>query len=223
MSLKGGIDMSSAVKRPNGVISKGHVEGLSDGIFSVAMTILVLNLVVPVISETQTNRELTQSIFELWPKFLASLLSFLILAVAWIQQRFILHHLRRIDNKMVWFHILFLMFIVLVPFSTSLLGKYWQYETSYFVIGGNFVALLLFLSLILIYGKKYKLLGITLTQESMKWRITVDCYMIAIILIAVGLSYVNPIISLSLMAVLTFFTVFGTFMGLHERGTIEEE
>jgi len=214
--------MSSLENRKSSeVVTKGHMEALSDGIFAVAMTLLVLELAVPSISGIQTNSELAHRIFELWPKFLAYLLSFLLSGVVWIQHRFILHHLRRIDNRLIWLNILTLMFVVLLPFSTSLLGDYWQYQTPYFVFVGNFLALLLIASAVMSYGKKSKLLTIDFTQRHMKFRRIVDICMIILLICIVGLSYVNTLISLSLFTVFVLFNILGTLIGLYERGIIE--
>jgi uncharacterized membrane protein len=108
-------------------LSKSRIETLTDGIFAVAMTLLVLNISVPQISSHSADivgTELLKRLFDLWPKILSYAISFLILAIYWSGHHRQFHYIKHSDRVLVWINIMFLMFISILPFSTSLLGEY---------------------------------------------------------------------------------------------------
>jgi uncharacterized membrane protein len=102
-----------------------RIENLADGIFSIAMTLLVLNLALP---EVETGLALTTELHTLLfgqtHKFFNYALSFILLAIFWIIQHQQFHFIKRTDHTHLWINIFSLMFVALVPFSTSLTGDY---------------------------------------------------------------------------------------------------
>jgi uncharacterized membrane protein len=126
-------------------LSKNRLEALTDSIFAVVMTILVLAISVPQISSSSNytinspaaGTELLKRLFDLWPKVLSFGISFIILAIYWLAHHRQFHYIKRIDRTIVWINIVFLMATCLIPFSTSLLGEYRQQQISIFVFGGN--------------------------------------------------------------------------------------
>lgn len=124
-----------------------RIEALADAIFAVAMTILVLELRVPVIAEGSASYGLAQALLELWPKFASFLVSFILIGIYWSGHHFMFAKVKRSDFNFMWLNIVFLLFICLVPFSTALLGEYSQVEVAQWVYGLNLVlcSILLFI------------------------------------------------------------------------------
>ena len=128
-------------------ISLGRLAALSDGIFAVAMTLLVLGLSVQVIPALQHSASPEEG--QLWhqvlrplvPHLVTYLMSFLTLGVFWVGQQTQLHHLRRSTRDLTWVHLVFLLFVVLMPFSTTLVADYIRYQLAIFVYWLN-IALL---------------------------------------------------------------------------------
>ena len=121
-------------------LSKSRIETLTDGIFAVVMTLLVLNISVPQISSHSADivgTELLKRLFDLWPKILGYAISFLILAIYWSGHHRQFYYIKHSDRVLVWINIMFLMSIALLPFSTSLLGEYREQQISILVYGGN--------------------------------------------------------------------------------------
>jgi len=110
--------------------SMERLAALSDGIFAVAMTLLVLGLSVRSASALNVSGSLTNA--QLWdhvlrplgPHLLVYLMSFLTLGVFWVGQQTQLHHLRRSNRDFTWIHLVFLLCVVLMPFSTTLVADY---------------------------------------------------------------------------------------------------
>ena len=102
-----------------------RIESLADGIFSIAMTLLVLNLALPEVGTGLTlTTELHTLLFGQTHKFFNYALSFILLAIFWIIHHQQFHFIKRTDHTHLWINICSLMFVALVPFSTSLTGDY---------------------------------------------------------------------------------------------------
>ncbi len=105
------------------VISPERLKALADGVFAIVMTLLVLELSVPVAKGLSKETGLLRELGKLWPEFLIYGLSFMILGVFWVIHHTVFGVVRMYDTTLVWLNILFLMFVSLVPFSTALAGK----------------------------------------------------------------------------------------------------
>ena len=105
--------------------SRERLAGLSDGVFAVAMTLLVLDLKVPSAEGVHTEADLAHLLAALGPRVLTYLTSFLTLGIFWIGQQTQLNtHLQRADRTLSWLHIAFLCAVTTMPFSTALLAEF---------------------------------------------------------------------------------------------------
>jgi uncharacterized membrane protein len=104
-----------------------RLSGISDGIFSVGMTLLVLGLAVPALKGVATTEgQLWDTMRGLGPHALIYAMSFMTLGIFWLGQGTQLGQLKRSDRNYVWIHLVFLFAVTMVPFSTLLLGSfYW--------------------------------------------------------------------------------------------------
>jgi uncharacterized membrane protein len=101
-----------------------RLAGISDGIFSVGMTLLVLGLVVPAVSTVRTDSELWHELLNLGPSVLIYTLSFMTLGIFWVGQGGQLGRLARSNRNYAWLQLAFLFAVTLVPFSTALLAHF---------------------------------------------------------------------------------------------------
>ena len=126
------------------VLTTRRIEALADGIFAIAMTLLVLTLTLPDMLETQLG--LSQLLADQWPKFFNYALSFVLLAIFWIVHHQQFHVIRRTDRGHVWINIGILMFVALMPFSTDVAGNYGDETLAELLFSANLMILgLLFL------------------------------------------------------------------------------
>jgi uncharacterized membrane protein len=103
-------------------LKPSRIEALCDGVFAIAMTILVLELSIPNFIGTHAgSEEVARSFVEIIPEFYGYALGFVVLGIYWILHRFMFHFIRRSDGVLVWLNILFLMFAAAVPFMTAVL------------------------------------------------------------------------------------------------------
>jgi uncharacterized membrane protein len=124
-------------------LSKNRIEALTDGIFAVVMTILILDISIPQISSNSAiggiaaGTELLKGLFDLWPKILSFGISFVILAIYWMAHHRQFNYVKHLNRTLIWINIMFLMATCILPFSTSLLAQYREQEISILVYGGN--------------------------------------------------------------------------------------
>jgi len=103
-----------------------RIAALSDGLFAIAMTLIVLEIRVPETAGITTDRQLFDALVPLGPRFLTYLLSFLTLGIFWNGQQTQLNNLARANRDFAWLSLLFLATIALFPFTTSLLAEFFD-------------------------------------------------------------------------------------------------
>jgi uncharacterized membrane protein len=121
-----------------------RVQAFSDGVFAVAITLLVLDLTAPAV----TSGHLLAALADRWPDFAAFGLSFFTIGIIWVNHHVVFDAVRRVDRPLLFLNLGLLMSVVLLPFSTSLFARF-------LVVGGEgshvaaaiFSASLLFMSL----------------------------------------------------------------------------
>ncbi|TMF34800.1 MAG: DUF1211 domain-containing protein [Chloroflexi bacterium] len=101
-----------------------RIGALSDGLFAIAMTLIVLEIRVPELAPGAGDRDLAQALVDLAPRFVTYLLSFLTLGIFWNGQQTQLSYMDRGNRDLAWLELLFLAVIALFPFTTSLLADH---------------------------------------------------------------------------------------------------
>jgi uncharacterized membrane protein len=126
---------------------KNRIEALTDGIFAFAMTLLVIGLVVPGDLQNVSDAVMLEYLIAMIPDFVHYILAFFVLATFWVVHHAQVHHLRYIDGRFLWLNIAALMFVAMVPFSTTLVGDYSKefyvaivFEANLLLIGLLFAA-----------------------------------------------------------------------------------
>jgi uncharacterized membrane protein len=107
-----------------------RLAALSDGIFAVAMTLLVLDLHVPTAAQVHGERELLAALAALGPQWITYGMSFLTLGIFWAGQQTQLNHMAEGTRDLTWIHLGFLFAVTLLPFSTRLLAEFFKYRTA---------------------------------------------------------------------------------------------
>ena len=97
-----------------------RVEAFSDGVFAIAITLLILEIGVP---ETSGHR-LTEALLEQWPSYVAYVVSFLVIGVMWVNHHALFGLLARVDRTLVFLNLLLLMVVAALPWPTALLAEH---------------------------------------------------------------------------------------------------
>ncbi len=145
-----------------------RLAALSDGIFAVAMTLLVLDLHVPVSTisnQITTEQDLWKALVKLGPNLFPYLMSFLTLGIFWVGQQTQLNYSTRSDRHLTWIHLAFLLAVTLMPFSTGLLAAYITFRVALVVYWLNIVLLGTMLFVSWQYARHVQLMKDEVTTE----------------------------------------------------------
>lgn len=118
-------------------LGKNRIEALSDGIFAIAMTLLILNFHVPRLPPDAPNVLVLPALLRMWPGFVSYAVSFISLGVFWIGHHNMYHAVRRADRVLLWLNILFFLFVSFLPFSTSVLNAFRHTQVAPLFFGAN--------------------------------------------------------------------------------------
>jgi len=129
--------MADNKTNPLSNLSIFRLETLEDGVFAIAMTLLVLNLKVP----SKLDDSLFRAILQIWPELVTFFGSFLLLGVFWFGHRAALHYVKHADHVYHWLNLVLLMFVSIVPFSASLIAKYYNEQAAVIIYGLNLIAI----------------------------------------------------------------------------------
>lgn len=117
-----------------------RLAALSDGIFAVAMTLLVLDLHIPSAAQVHSERELFVALGALGPQWIAYGMSFLTLGIFWAGQQTQLNHIGEGTRDLTWIHLGFLFAITFLPLSTRLLAEFMTYRGALEIYWLNILA-----------------------------------------------------------------------------------
>jgi uncharacterized membrane protein len=107
--------------------STARIEAFSDGVIAIAVTLLVLELVVPDVEALHaTSHSLGRALGEQWPSYVAFLSSFCAIFIMWVHHNVVLHQVENKDAKLVFANGFLLLMITFVPFPTAVIAKYFM-------------------------------------------------------------------------------------------------
>jgi uncharacterized membrane protein len=197
-------------------LGRNRIEALTDGVFAVAMTLLVLDIKVPEFQESLTAAELAAKLFALWPKFLSYTISFVILGVYWVGHHVQLSFIRRADRPLLWINIFFLLWVALVPFSTALLSEYPKTQLAIGVYGANLIAIGLTLAFHWGYATSgYRHVDPDIHPGLVRAAMVRTLIGPFIYIIAIGLSFLRAEVSLALYALVPVLYILPGRIDIH--------
>jgi uncharacterized membrane protein len=103
-------------------LTTGRLEAFTDGVLAVAITLLALDLKLPL--NLATDAEIWRAALELLPGLLAWIISFFFLVIIWVNHHYLFDGLKAVDRGLLWLNGFFLFTVTLLPLPTSLVGAY---------------------------------------------------------------------------------------------------
>lgn len=183
-------------------MNTNRIEALSDGVFSIAMTLLIIEVHVPRV-DPHDRAALVQALAHLGPQVAAYVVSFLILGTLWIGHHNHFVHIRKVNRTLLWLNIGYLCAVAFLPFSTALVASYWRQPLGAALYGSNLLVAGVFLWLHWFYATSgRRLVSPDLSDEAIRTarrRIEIG---FAVYLTATVLAFVWPPASLLLFAVM---------------------
>ena len=185
-----------------------RLEAFSDGVFAIAITLLVLDLAVPPLSESERDG-LWAALGREWPSYFAYLVSFLVIGIIWINHHTMLTLVERVDRPILFANLMLLLTVSVIPFPTRLLAEY-------LLDPGAHVAAAVYSATMLVMGFTFWILWLTITKrpgnlvrplDDATRRATLRRFGAGQILYAaaIGLSFVSAVATLALHGVLGIY------------------
>jgi uncharacterized membrane protein len=100
-------------------VSKPRLEAFSDGVFAVAITLLVLEIDIP-----PAGGDLAHEVGRLWPSFAAYLVSFFTIGIIWVNHHTMFVRIQRLDRTVLFLNLNLLLWVVLIPWTTAVLAEH---------------------------------------------------------------------------------------------------
>ncbi len=189
--------------------TKSRVETFSDGVFAIIITLLILEIKVPEMHAPVTIRELAGKLLDIIPKFIAWVISFLTVAVIWVNHHRLFESLKHINHGIFWLNANLLLWVSFLPFPTALMGDYPQnslavsfYGLSSFMMG---IAFLIFR----IYMWKFPEITNDFTKDEL-WRGVRNVFLFGPFtsLIGAATAWIHPFIAFAFYALVTIYFIF---------------
>jgi uncharacterized membrane protein len=195
-------------------LKPARIEALSDGVFAIVMTLLVIELSVPIISKLRAEEELGLMLLDMWPKFFAFVISFLVLGILWFTHHSQFHYAKRSNGTIAWLNILFLMFVALIPFSTAMIGEYHIYSKVAVIFWGtNGFLCMLMLNIIYWYSTdKHRLIDKEIKPKVLKLGQIPHIVAATSFILAIGLSFINPLIGIIIYVLIIIFGIIASII-----------
>jgi len=124
-----------------------RVEAFSDGVFAIAITLLILDLKVPSVTQGHLGSALARQ----WPTYAAFLISFWFIGIMWVNHHRLFNHIQRSDNRLLFLNLLLLLGVTVVPFPTALRAAHFYSPgrtVATAVFNGTYVVLAVFFNLL---------------------------------------------------------------------------
>lgn len=187
----------------------GRLEAFSDGVFAIAITLLILEIKLPRPADAQGGEGLGRALLDQWPAYLAYVSSFLTILIMWVNHHQIMRCLRRVDHGLLIVNGLLLMGVTVVPFPTSLLSEYIEHDGATIaavVYSGTLVAIALLFNAVWHYAiRRPRLLAPTadarfIRRLSLGYLFGPPAYLAAFLL-----AFVSPVASVAFCIALAAF------------------
>lgn len=182
-----------------GVRGNERIGAFSDGVFAIAITLLVLSLEVP---NHVPPGGLVKLLPDMAPKLIGHVVSFAVLGIYWIGHHNMFLHIKRHDRVLLWLNTLFLLFVASMPFTTGLMAAYGDDQFAVIAYAGTLALAGLSLDLIWLYATRDRRLvdpGIDPDLVAFVHRRVLMAP--AIYLLAIGVSFLSLVVPKLLFAV----------------------
>ena len=211
-------DAGAAAGQPESPpIPPDRLSTLADGVFAIAMTLLVLELGVPAV----TAAELPEALGEMWPEFLMYALSFLVLGMYWLMHHMIYDSIVRWDPTLAWLNIVYLMFAALIPFLTALIVEHGALTATALLYGLDMIALFLTGWAMWSYAtSQRRLVRSELDEALVSGGRRMGVLYLAVLTVPLVLAFISPVVSMVVYALVVSAFVGFTGAGRWETVTV---
>lgn len=162
----------------------------SDGLFAIAMTLLVVGIAVPTLS-APSEGELWDALQELDSAYVSFFVSFVVIGRYWIAHHQFFRLLRELDYGLIWLNLIYLAFVAFLPFPTALLGAYFDNPVSIAVYAVS-IALVSGLEVLMLrHAHRHHLIEIELPEDVYRWAVLLSSTPVLFFVGSIPLAFVS--------------------------------
>ena len=188
----------------------GRIEAFSDGVFAIAITLLIIEIGVPHVVGTES---LFEKLVELWPSYLGYAISFLVIGTVWANHHNRFRLISRSDHILLFLNIVFLMCVAFIPFPTALLADYLSgtnehRTTAVAVYSGTLAVTAIFFTILWLYAAgNYRLVDRAVDPHLLRAMTRRYVFGMILYILAFALAFVSLAASLALIVILALIFV----------------
>ena len=186
-------------------MSKNRLESFSDGVFAVAITLLILTIHIPNVEAPN----LVPSLLRMWPTLLIYVVSFVMVGTYWVAHHSMLHFIKAADRNLLYLNILLLLTVSIIPFPTALIGQYTHTHAAVILYAANLMLVNTSDTLLWLYATSRPALATAAVTPILRKRVAVlHMSPVVVYAAAAAVSFADFRISFVLLAAVPIFFIF---------------
>jgi len=195
----------------------GRLLAFSDGVFAIVITLLVLEIAIP---EDLPSHSIQTAIDQTGPTFVAWVVSFLLAGMHWVWHRDVFAQVRSASREVLWLNLLYLLPVCLIPFASSVLGRYDREPAALRLYGSVLIAASLARSVLLAYLVRHdEHLHEPVSTEGRRQLAALALVPVVVYAVAMVLAGLAPLVSLLVyLGVPVLYLATFTVLRRHARG-----
>jgi uncharacterized membrane protein len=167
----------------------------SDGLFAIAMTLLIVAIAVPTLSDTNSVHELADALNDLTANFVSFFISFAVIGRYWLAHHQFVSQLERMDQRVIGLNLVYLAFIAFLPFPTALLGTYFENPLSVVIYALNVAAVSGMEVVLFRHAYRAGLLRRDLPPDVYSWGVLMSLSPVAFFILSVPVAFISTTIA----------------------------
>jgi uncharacterized membrane protein len=180
---------------PRGSEEFSRVLAFSDGLFAIAMTLLVVGITVPTLADADSVHDLADALNDLTSNFVSFFISFAVIGRYWAAHHHFFSLLARMDGRLIAINLVYLAFVAFLPFPTALLGTYFENPLSVAIYAAS-VAIISGLEVVLFHhAHRHGLLRERMPEEVFRWGVIQSTLPVVYFLASVPVAFLSTTVA----------------------------
>ncbi len=198
--------------------STDRLKALTDGVIAIVITLLVLELSIPVVRELDHSDGLWPEVRELWREYLAYILSFFIVALLWLYHHNVFRHIRAADGRLLLLNMFFLLAVSIMPFSSALVAKNWDERLSAIIYGASLLLAAAAMAATFAYAsRRRRLVDEDMTDGFIRTENITSLALVAVLSVATLLGILSAVLTYIILGVVVVF--YWVIIAFNREGT----
>jgi TMEM175 potassium channel family protein len=173
----------------------GRALAFSDGLFAIAMTLLIVSIAVPTLSDTESVDELADALNDLTSNFISFFISFAVIGRYWLAHHQFVSQLARMDQGLISLNLVYLAFVAFLPFPTALLGTYFENPLSVVIYAVNVAAVSGMEVVLFRHAHRNQLLSRAMPADVYRWGVAMSLSPVIFFLLSAPVAFLNTTVA----------------------------